>query len=153
MKLNGIRELLEAWDRGEGLGDLLGVSEQATPDEPPAAPTPPSAPGDLIDFDSFAPAPPLDPNRRELTDRLIDTGLSPTAAMEFVDRLSSDCDSLAARYADSLFDHLARKDQIRAEQDHTVRAADSAIARLISERAMSAMLDRAPRPADSPAPR
>ncbi|WP_254206318.1 MerR family transcriptional regulator, partial [Nocardia alni] len=25
MKLNGIRELLDAWDRGEGLADVLGV--------------------------------------------------------------------------------------------------------------------------------
>ncbi|MFI5777152.1 MerR family transcriptional regulator [Nocardia sp. NPDC051570] len=27
IKLNGIRELLEAWDRGDDLGDILGVSE------------------------------------------------------------------------------------------------------------------------------
>ncbi|MFE3445422.1 MerR family transcriptional regulator [Nocardia sp. NPDC059180] len=29
IKLNGIRELLEAWDRGDDLGDVLGVSEDA----------------------------------------------------------------------------------------------------------------------------
>ncbi|WP_280233687.1 MerR family transcriptional regulator [Nocardia cyriacigeorgica] len=29
IKLNGIRELLEAWDRGDDLGDVLGVSEES----------------------------------------------------------------------------------------------------------------------------
>lgn len=30
IKLNGIKELLAAWDRGDDLGDVLGVSEDAT---------------------------------------------------------------------------------------------------------------------------
>ncbi|MFF0491343.1 MerR family transcriptional regulator [Nocardia sp. NPDC003482] len=38
IKLNGIRELLEAWDRGDDLGDILGVGEHegaaAPADEP-----------------------------------------------------------------------------------------------------------------------
>lgn len=40
MKLNGIKELLDAWDRGEGLADLLGVDDEEdaepTPQPPPA---------------------------------------------------------------------------------------------------------------------
>lgn len=38
MKLNGIKELLDAWDRGEGLADLLGVDDDA---ETATAPPPP----------------------------------------------------------------------------------------------------------------
>src|SRR5262245_1725663 len=42
VKLNGIRELLAAWDRGEGLADVLGVADESvnyalsTQDEPDA---------------------------------------------------------------------------------------------------------------------
>ncbi|WP_309138463.1 MerR family transcriptional regulator [Nocardia cyriacigeorgica] len=32
IKLNGIRELLEAWDRGDDLGDVLGVSDDVVDD-------------------------------------------------------------------------------------------------------------------------
>lgn len=34
IKLNGIRELLEAWDRGDDLGDILGVAEGSHDTEP-----------------------------------------------------------------------------------------------------------------------
>ncbi|PXX66599.1 MerR-like DNA binding protein [Nocardia tenerifensis] len=37
IKLNGIRELLEAWDRGDDLGDILGVPEPEALDQPGAA--------------------------------------------------------------------------------------------------------------------
>ncbi|WP_040865471.1 MerR family transcriptional regulator [Nocardia exalbida] len=32
IKLNGIRELLNAWDRGDDLGDILGVAEPGSPE-------------------------------------------------------------------------------------------------------------------------
>ena len=38
IKLNGIRELLEAWDRGDDLGDILGVIEpDAAPEKEPSS--------------------------------------------------------------------------------------------------------------------
>ncbi|MQY23874.1 MerR family transcriptional regulator [Nocardia macrotermitis] len=51
MKLNGIRELLEAWDRGEGLAEVLGVPAQQAANVPgQQAPSvvvqqPPNVPG------------------------------------------------------------------------------------------------------------
>lgn len=38
IKLNGIRELLEAWDRGDDLGDILGVMEPDVPPENESSP-------------------------------------------------------------------------------------------------------------------
>src|SRR6266568_3289632 len=37
IKLNGIRELLEAWDRGDDLGDILGVAEAGPHDTEPSS--------------------------------------------------------------------------------------------------------------------
>ncbi len=98
MKLNGIRELLEAWDRGEGLADVLGV--QPAPGD--SAPEPHAVP-------ALESAPDSAPTRRLRRmpgagpiDRLIAAGLSPTAAHALVERLRVDCGRIADHYADEL---------------------------------------------------
>jgi DNA-binding transcriptional MerR regulator len=171
MKLNGIRELLEAWDRGDGLAEVLGVADQPVTD-PTADASPNSsgthrkaAPPELPDYVQQALATSGDPHEAyrvtnprcsDLTTRLIDAGISARATAEFVERLRSDCNQIADQYATQLFYCLAGQAYEQSERtpkDRTKLESDLAIARLIATRAVSELIDQAfARHAELPVP-
>ncbi|MFC9897805.1 MerR family transcriptional regulator [Nocardia sp. NPDC127579] len=147
MKLNGIRELLEAWDRGDGLADVLGVS-----DEPPTTPSQPAP--ELPDYVKQALAgseDPLDiyrvttPRCYDLATRLVDAGLPTTETFRFIERLKADCDEFAGRYVTELFFALAGnayEQSERTAKDRSRLETDLAIARLIGTRAINELIDQ-----------
>ncbi|WP_433683841.1 MerR family transcriptional regulator [Nocardia sp. CA-119907] len=160
MKLNGIRELLEAWDRGDGLADVLGVAADQPSTEPPTTPQHAGAARDeqtaeLPDYVKQALASSDDPleayrltNPRccDLATRLVDIGLPATAAFELIERLRADCDRIADRYATEMFYSLAGRAYEQSERtpkDRTKLETDLAIARLIATRATSELIDQA----------
>ncbi|AVH24833.1 MerR family transcriptional regulator [Nocardia cyriacigeorgica] len=170
MKLNGIRELLDAWDRGDGLADVLGVADQpaAEPstgsrpaDEPKEREPQPELP-DYVKQALAASDDPLDayrvtnPRCCDLATRLSDAGLEVDATFQFVERLRADCDRIADRYASEVFYLLAGQSyeqSARTPKDRTKLETDLAIARLIATRAASELIDQAfARHAELPAP-
>lgn len=170
MKLNGIRELLAAWDRGDGLGDVLGVTDQTVSTPGRQAPAPaqpePEEPGhELPEYVQQALAASDDPfdvyrvtNPRcsDLATRLTDAGLPAAATFHLVERMRSDCDRIADRYAAEIFYVLASRAYEQSERnpkDRTKLETDLAIARLIVTRAASELIDQAfGRRAELPAP-
>ncbi|MEV0032797.1 MerR family transcriptional regulator [Nocardia sp. NPDC050793] len=155
MKLNGIKELLEAWDRGAGLADVLGVPARtgapaldptATPDRTHEQPDLPdeikrallenSDPLDVYRIDS--------PQVYDLAVRLVDAGQSTADTMRLIEHLRADCDSVAERYFADLFTPLAIRRFERSAhtaQDRAKLTSDLAIARLIATRAVAELLD------------
>ncbi|WP_051022203.1 MerR family transcriptional regulator [Nocardia pneumoniae] len=158
MKLNGIRELLEAWDRGDGLADVLGVKEAAATaaaSEPEAPTEPNDEYAELPEYAKQALAASDDPleayrvtNPRccDLATRLTDTGLPMRDTFQLVERLRADCDRIADRFATELFYRLAGQtyeESARTPRDRTKLETDLAIARLIVTRATSELIDQA----------
>lgn len=116
IKLNGIRELLDAWDRGEGLGDVLGVADSEA-----AADTPDSelisatdlvqryhdVPNGLARVVAAGMYEPVDAetyrvNNRLLnrvTERLATAGVPLTDVLDEVEQLRTDCERIARRHA------------------------------------------------------
>ncbi|WP_067721519.1 MerR family transcriptional regulator [Nocardia yamanashiensis] len=152
MKLNGIRELLDAWDRGDGLADILGVSEPADPE--PEAPMLVDPTADLPDYLKRAMAASGDPlegyrltNPRcgDLAARLVDAGLPATEALVLIERFRADCTALADRYAGMLFHQLAGKAYEGSERTHKDAATfetNLAITRLMTTRAATEVIDQ-----------
>ncbi|WP_454199624.1 MerR family transcriptional regulator [Nocardia sp. Marseille-Q1738] len=159
MKLNGIRELLEAWDRGDGLADVLGVKNAAAAAAAEAEPEATTEPNDdyaeLPEYAKQALAASDDPleayrvtNPRccDLATRLTDTGLPMRDTFQLVERLRADCDRIADRFATELFYRLAGQtyeESARTPRDRTKLETDLAIARLIVTRATSELIDQA----------
>ncbi|MBO0855078.1 MAG: MerR family transcriptional regulator [Nocardia sp.] len=159
MKLNGIRELLDAWDRGDGLADVLGVSEPPpTVNEPVAAQPDPAADDPLADLPDYvkqalaASSDPLEayrvanPRCGDLAARLIEAGVPDATAFGIVERLRADCDTIADRYAGELFYCLAGRSYEKSERtakDLARLESDLAIARLIVTRAAGELIDQA----------
>ncbi|WP_328391673.1 MerR family transcriptional regulator [Nocardia sp. NBC_00416] len=160
MKLNGIRELLSAWDRGDGLGDVLGVTDQTmsvsrpAPSGPPQ-PEPEEPVHELPDYlqqalaasdDPFDVYRVTNPRCSDLATRLSDAGLPAAATFHMVERLRADCDRIADRYAAEIFYVLAGQSYEQSERnpkDRTKLETDLAIARLIVTRAASELVDQA----------
>ncbi|WP_040834058.1 MerR family transcriptional regulator [Nocardia brevicatena] len=176
MKLNGIRELLAAWDRGDGLAEVLGVTDTPADGsaEQPAANGTAKGSAETAAPPKSEPAPPKSDPRAELPDyvqqaltsdgdpfdvyrianprccdlatRLTDAGLPPQETFHLVERLRSDCDRIAGRYANELFYVLAGQNYERSERspkDRTKLETELAIARLIATRAASELIDQA----------
>ncbi|WP_069159697.1 MerR family transcriptional regulator [Nocardia altamirensis] len=153
MKLNGIKELLAAWDRGDGLAEVLGVPEQ--PAAATAAPAQEYPDPELPEYAKQALASNGDPvdtyrltNPRcgDLAARLVEAGLAPSDAFHLVERLRADCDRIADRYADQVYGPLAVEAYLQSggeAKDRTKLDMDLAIARLIAERAASELIDQA----------
>lgn len=161
MKLNGIRELLAAWDRGDGLADVLGVTDNSA--ETPGRPDPAGPPQsdteepvhELPEYVQQALAASDDPfdvyrvtNPRcsDLATRLTDAGLPAAATFHLVERMRADCDRIADRYAAEIFYVLAGQAYEQSERnpkDRTKLETDLAIARLIVTRAASELIDQA----------
>jgi DNA-binding transcriptional MerR regulator len=118
--LNGVRGLLEAWDRGEDLADVLGVAPTTTP-----PPTIDAEPDGLITAaevaDRFAETAdglaravtaglyePVDPNTyrvgdptlTEVFDQLVAAGMSTERALDEIEQLRIDCDHIARQFTD-----------------------------------------------------
>ena len=162
MKLNGIRELLEAWDRGDGLADVLGVQDTDDADvAAPAAADTSEANSDnhehseLPEYARQALANSEDPleayrvtNPRccDLATRLADTGLPAADTFRLIERLRSDIDRTVDRYATEMFYRLAGQtyeESARTPKDRAKLETDLAIARLIATRAASELMDQA----------
>ncbi|MCU1648180.1 MAG: putative Transcriptional regulator, MerR family [Nocardia sp.] len=152
MKLNGIRELFDAWDRGDGLADVLGVTgngiadaRDATMDAP--ADSPPARieastldGGDLLDEYRLT-----NPRCYHLATHLIGAGLSVPAAEQLVEQLRTDCERIAERYASQLFRGPADqgRESTHSPQDQASLESDRAIALLLVTAAVSDLLDQA----------
>ncbi|WP_051132915.1 MerR family transcriptional regulator [Nocardia paucivorans] len=145
MKLNGIKELLAAWDRGDGLAEVLGVTdtsangsadrsaangtakksdENSAPSETGPTIGKPRPQPELPDYIQQALASDSDPfevyritNPRccDLATRLTDAGLPPQETFQLVERLRADCDRIADNYASELFHVLAGKNYEQSE--------------------------------------
>ncbi|MEV6072938.1 MerR family transcriptional regulator [Nocardia sp. NPDC052001] len=152
MKLNGIRELLEAWDRGDGLAEILGVPDQPD-DSAPAQATPPAPSPELPEYmhKALATTDPLEayrlanPRCCDLATRLIDAGLPAAAAFSLVERFRIDVDQAVDRYASELFFHMAGKPFAQSERtpgDRNDFETNVAIARLMTNRAAAELVDQ-----------
>ncbi|MEV6280145.1 MerR family transcriptional regulator [Nocardia sp. NPDC051832] len=122
IKLNGIRELLEAWDRGEDLGVVLGVGVPAA-----AQPVGEAAPGQTIEAtelaDRYREVPngfarivavglyepvdattyrSADPDLARVADQLLALGIPVADMVEELEKLRIDADRVARRFADLL---------------------------------------------------
>ncbi|WP_327146912.1 MerR family transcriptional regulator [Nocardia sp. NBC_01327] len=154
MKLNGIRELLEAFDRGDGLADVLGVPDQPEVEVPTAVTAPAHSP-ELPEYLRKVLASSEDPiegyrlaNPRcsDLATRLADAGLPASDACGLIERLRSDCDQIADRYAPDLYFQLAGTHYAqspRSPRDQSAFETNVAIARLIATRAAAELIDQA----------
>ncbi|MBO0884966.1 MAG: MerR family transcriptional regulator, partial [Mycobacterium sp.] len=121
MKLNGIRELLAAWDRGDGLADVLGVAQNAE-SAPPTVSSETSESPQTSDTEDHSEAPlpdylaealatsedPLDlyrvtnPRCCDLATRLRDAGLPLERTFHIIEGMRAESDRLADRYAADL---------------------------------------------------
>ncbi|WP_280443873.1 MerR family transcriptional regulator [Nocardia brasiliensis] len=130
IKLNGIRELLDAWDRGEDLGVILGVAEgdeSGSSDSTAAGPSAHSTiaatelgelyrevPNGLARVVAAGLYEPVDAATYRVVDRqlvrsaeqLVAAGIPRADALTELERLRADCDRIARRFAD-LFDRNA----------------------------------------------
>lgn len=87
VKLNGIKELLDAWDRGEGLAEVLGVTDDPlAEDDAVDHPAPETAPNDSLAANE---------ELRELVGRLVSAGLRPEEAAAEIRRFESGCAQIA----------------------------------------------------------
>lgn len=120
IKLNGIRELLAAWDRGDDLGDVLGetgpgrVSDAAglVPDEVVAATdlekryaTVPNGLARIVSAGLYEPVDatsyrPADRQLLRVAEQLAEIGMSDEEVLAELERLRADCDRIARRFAE-----------------------------------------------------
>lgn len=126
IKLNGIKELLNAWDRGDDLGDILGVGSllgDLQPGEPTAGE--PVAAGDTIAAtelqERYASVPnglarivaaglyepvdaatyrPADRQLVRMADQLVAAGVPDAEVLGELERMRADCDRMARRFVD-----------------------------------------------------
>ncbi|NNH73217.1 MerR family transcriptional regulator [Nocardia uniformis] len=123
IKLNGIKELLKAWDRGDGLSDVLGVIDETTtqsgkfPSETISAAELEAryrdVPAGLARIVSIGLYQPIDattyrianPRLLSIGNRLAETGLPITEVVGELENLYADCDRIARRHID-LFHRL-----------------------------------------------
>ncbi len=158
MKLNGIRELLDAWDRGDGLAEVLGVTDQ------PAAPAShhQEISTDLLPHSELpgyvrealdSGKDPLDayqitnPRCWDLATRLVDSGLSEIDAIQLVERLRQDCNHIADRCAAEIL-YLLAGQKYGQQADHGPKdraklESELAFAHLIATRAAAELIDQA----------
>ncbi|MGH8880523.1 MAG: MerR family transcriptional regulator [Stackebrandtia sp.] len=119
IKLNGIKELLNAWDRGDDLGDILGVAEPDLAGEPGAADGTSIAATELearlrevpnglarvvalglyepVDATTYRVA---DPVLLRAVDQLAAAGVPEPEILAEFERLAGECDRIARRFTD-----------------------------------------------------
>ncbi|WUC07634.1 MerR family transcriptional regulator [Nocardia sp. NBC_00565] len=137
IKLNGIRELLEAWDRGDDLGDILGVAEPGAPQS--AAPSSgdtiaateleehyrevPNGLARVVSAGLYEPVDAAnyriaDPQLIRIFDQLLGAGIPVDDLLGELERLRADCDRIARRFID-LFHRTAWEPYRRSERTPT----------------------------------
>ncbi|NKY87261.1 MerR family transcriptional regulator [Nocardia veterana] len=119
IKLNGIKELLNAWDRGDDLGDILGVAE---PDASSATESPaggtiaateleqrlrdvPNGLARVVALGLYEPVDATtyraaDPALLRAADQLAAAGVPEPEILAEFERLAAECDRIARRFAD-----------------------------------------------------
>lgn len=141
IKLNGIRELLEAWDRGDDLGDILGVAEPGATQStaPPTGDTiaateleqryrdVPHGLARVVSAGLYEPVDAAtyriaDPQLIRIFDQLEGAGMPVDALLGELERLRADCDRIARRFVD-LFHRSAWEPYQHSERT----AADQAV--------------------------
>lgn len=154
MKLNGIKELLEAWDRGDGLAEVLGVSDAtdaavdgSNPDERQDPELPDYIKRALAASDDpFIAYSVANPRCADLAMRLDESGLSRDTVVQLIERLRSDCASAAERCADDVFQFLAVRqfaESRQSSEDRTRLEMALAIARMLASRAAAELIEQA----------
>ncbi|WP_067694145.1 MerR family transcriptional regulator [Nocardia jejuensis] len=153
MKLNGIRELLEAWDRGDGLAEILGVPDP--PEGTETAPTETAAAAPVLPEymrNALAASDPMEgyrltnPRCWDLATRLLEAGVPTSTAFGLVEQFRTDIDHVVDRCAAELFFHLAGKTFAQSNHspdDRTDFETNVAIARLMTNRAAAELVDQA----------
>ncbi|MBY8855233.1 MerR family transcriptional regulator [Nocardia sp. CA2R105] len=139
IKLNGVRDLLEAWDRGDDLAAVLGVSASTSP--APAAPKPVAVaaettvaatelaeryseiPNGLARVVATGLYEPLDattyrvkdPHLVDIAAQLMGAGVPPTRVLDEIERLRDDCDHIARQFVD-MFERTAVREFRRSDR-------------------------------------
>ena len=141
IKLNGVRDLLEAWDRGDDLAAVLGVSASASalatppPSRPVAAAIETTVAATEL-AERFSEIPnglarvvaaglyePLDAATYRVKDpalvgiagQLQDAGVPQTRVLDELERLRDDCDHIARQFVD-MFERTAVREYRRSER-------------------------------------
>ncbi|WP_330179431.1 MerR family transcriptional regulator [Nocardia sp. NBC_01503] len=163
IKLNGIKELLAAFDRGDDLGDLLGVpdADQLSRDIGPGGATVaatelqnrfadvPNGLARVVTAGVFEPVDATnyrvaDADLAGLLDRLEGAGVPITAALQEVERLKADCDRVARRVVDLVREHAWEPfaNSERGPDDHAEFTARVGTLRSAPGRAAEDLLNR-----------
>lgn len=143
MRLNGIRELLEAWDRGDGLGDVLGVTDGVE-----AVPSPSFAKPIEIHprVATFAPSWSSGLWCDELAARLAGSGATATEIRSLMEPLAIACGSLVHDTANAILQRLVEVDRgysADSPADQVRIETDLAAARMTVARAAAELIERA----------
>lgn len=170
IKLNGIKELLKAWDRGDDLGDILGVGtllggtesgEPATDEQKPATDTIPATelqeryaavPNGLarivavglyepVDAATYRPA---DKQLIRVADQLAAAGIPDAEVLSELERIRSECDRMARRFVDLFHRTVWQKyqDSERTADDLAELTGQLQLARTLPGKAASELVTR-----------
>lgn len=137
IKLNGVRDLLEAWDRGDDLAAVLGVSASSAPapPEPAAVATEttiaatelaerysaiPNGLARVVATGLYEPVDATtyrvkDPHLVEIAAQLMSAGVPPTRVLDEIERLRDDCDHIARQFVD-MFERTAVREFRRSDR-------------------------------------
>ncbi|MFE3758772.1 MerR family transcriptional regulator [Nocardia tengchongensis] len=133
IKLNGIKELLEAWDRGDDLGDILGVADSGPLESAVESGTVAAAElqdrfadvqngfARVVSAGIFEPVDATtyrvgDPEMANLLDRLAAAGVPNSDILHELERLKTDCERIARRWTGLLHEHASEPYE---RSDHT----------------------------------
>ncbi|MEC3920236.1 MerR family transcriptional regulator [Nocardia sp. CDC160] len=162
IKLNGIKELLNAWDRGDGLGEVLGEMAPGAPAPQESVESQKLSATELAD--RYADVPNglarvvaagmyepvdaatyrvIDPQLIRIVDQFVSAGIPLDEAVSELERLRIDCDRIARRFVD-VFQRTTRDPHLE-DTNLAARAAHSeqlSIARALPGRATSDLINR-----------
>lgn len=162
IKLNGIKELLNAWDRGDGLAEVLGVADETVshldtfPIETVATDTLEqryrNIPGGLARIIALGVYEPLDhatyrvvnPRLNSIANRLTEAGLPLAEAVDELEKLQVDCDRIARRHVD-IFHRMGWEPFLRSQrtpEDLAKVTEHLAAARVIPSRATAELVSQ-----------
>ncbi|MFI5718322.1 MerR family transcriptional regulator [Nocardia sp. NPDC051750] len=138
IKLSGVRDLLDAWDRGDDLAEVLGMSVQAAPAPPKPAGSDvettiaatdlaeryreiPNGLARVVAVGLYEPADATtyrvkDPKLVDIAAQLLGAGVAPARVLDELDRLRDDCDHIARQFVD-MFERTAVREFRRSERE------------------------------------
>lgn len=137
IKLSGVRDLLEAWDRGDDLAAVLGIGVSAVPTPPKPAPSDaeptiaatelaeryrdvPDGLARIVAVGLYEPADATtyrvkDPKLVDIAAQLLGSGMAPARVLDELDRLRDDCDHIARQFVD-MFERTALREFRRSDR-------------------------------------